>query len=73
MKPAKKRTDIDLGQDMAIDTVRTLIRLKHRDALRRDLNDHEPGIVAAYQKAMAEGKAFTLTAKDAMNLIEGKK
>jgi hypothetical protein len=74
VRASVQKSDIEIGQDDLIDAVRTMIRLKHRRAQRRDLNDQEPAIVEAYQAAVSAGKPYEFGVKDALKLLgEGAK
>jgi hypothetical protein len=62
------RTDAQLAQTDLIDTIRTVVRLKHRIEMRRELNAIEADAIAEYERRLAAGEPFTL---DAASLLEG--
>ena len=56
----KRLNDEALAEKDLLDTLRTVVRLKHRIAARHELNDLEAEAVAAQQEAIAAGRPYRL-------------
>lgn len=54
-----KLTEDQLAEKDLVETVRTIVRLKHRIAARRELNDVEAEIVGDFRKRVAKGQPYT--------------
>ena len=66
-----KLDEVDMARKELIDLARTVIRLKHRSAANRELNDVEPVLLAEFNKRVARGQSFQPSPKDILALIEG--
>lgn len=55
-----KRTEAQLAHSDLIDTLRTVVRLKHRIAMRHELNELEATAVAEYERRLVSGEPFQL-------------
>jgi len=62
------RSEEQLAKSDLIDTVRTIVRLRHRIAMRRELNEIESEALAQYEHALVTGKPFEL---DVARYVEG--
>lgn len=54
------KSEEDLILDDKLDAARTMIRLRSRQTIRRDLNDIESRIVEAHSKELAAGEVTRL-------------
>ena len=61
-------TEHQLARKDAIDTVRTIVRLKHRIAMRHELNDIEEGMLREIDERAAKGLPFQV---DVSSLVAG--
>lgn len=61
-------TEHQLARKDAIDTVRTVVRLKHRIAMRRELNEVEEGMLKEIDERAAKGLPFKV---DTATLVAG--
>lgn len=57
---AKKLTNEQLSEKDMIDTLRTVVRLKHRIEMRHELNELEAEAVKAQQDAITAGEPYKL-------------
>lgn len=63
-----KLTEDQLSRKDLIDSVRTIVRLKHRIAARRELNDVEADILGDFDGRVAKGLPYT---PDLGSLVRG--
>lgn len=56
----KKLSDAQLAERDLVDTLRTVVRLKHRIAMRHELNELEADALAAQAAALEAGKPYQL-------------
>lgn len=61
-------TEHQLARKDAIDTVRTIVRLKHRIAMRRELNEIEDDMLKQIDERAAKGLPFRV---DTASLVAG--
>lgn len=54
-----KRTEAQLAHSELIDTLRTLVRLKHRAQMRRELNELEDDAIRELERRIAAGEPYT--------------
>jgi hypothetical protein len=67
--PTRKLDETELSRKDAIDLARTIVRYKHRAAMRRELNDIEQRINADFDHAILRGKELTLNAGRLMDSL----
>jgi hypothetical protein len=58
--PKVKLTDEQLAEKDMLDTLRTVVRLKHRIDMRHELNELEAEALEAQERAIANGEPFRL-------------
>jgi hypothetical protein len=63
---SRKQTEAQLAEKDMVDTLRTVVRLKHRIQMRHELNDLEAEALKAQQEALATGKPFKLDIRKAL-------
>lgn len=66
-----KLTESQLVQKELIDALRTVVRLKHRAQMRRELNDIEDRETDKLQKAITAGTAYELPVSSIMEEVDG--
>lgn len=65
-----KLSEAQLVQKDLIDSIRTVVRLRHRIAMRRELNDLEDVELKKFQAALQEGKVYELRPADLLEDCE---
>ena len=58
--PKRKLTDEQLAERDMLDTLRTVVRLKHRIEMRHELNELETQAIEAQQAALDNGEPYKL-------------
>lgn len=61
---ARKLSNAELARKDLIDMVRTRVRLEHRIAQRRRLNELEHAVLDEFDRRVMEGKPHELTYRD---------
>ncbi len=54
-----KLTDAQLQRKDLVETIRTLVRLKHNRETRRELNEIESRVLAEFDRRVATGQPYT--------------
>jgi hypothetical protein len=57
---ARPKTEAQLAETDMIDTLRTVVRLKHRIQMRHELNELEAAAIEQQRDAIETGKPFKL-------------
>lgn len=66
-----KKTDIELQKDEIADTVRTLIRMKHRQQANREINDRLYAAIDEFQKGLHDGELRQIPTGDVIDKLLG--
>jgi hypothetical protein len=66
-----RRDAVDMARTDTIDLVRTLVRYKHRVAMRAELNDIESEILDEFDEAVVTGQEFELAVEKLLKSLEG--
>jgi len=56
----RELTELEMAKKEALDTVKGLIRMRHRQAANREINEALPRIELEIERAFQAGKAYTL-------------
>lgn len=56
-----KLVEAQIVQKEMVDTIRTLVRLKHRAQMRRELNELEEAELQRFAKALQSGEEYALS------------
>lgn len=65
--PRRKKTDEQLAETDMLDTLRTVVRLKHRIEARHELNELEAEAIAEQQAALDSGEPFKLDIRSVLS------
>lgn len=66
---AARKDAVEMARTDTIDLVRTLVRYKHRVAMRAELNDVESAIVDKFDESVTVGAPFALDAAEILEAI----
>jgi hypothetical protein len=66
---AARKDAVEMARTDTIDLVRTLVRYKHRVAMRAELNDVESKIVDKFDESVTVGAPFALDAAEILEAI----
>jgi hypothetical protein len=68
---ARRKDEVELARTDTIDLIRTVARLKHRIALRRELNEVESEYMQKFDQAIASGQQWELDASSVLRDLDG--
>lgn len=67
---AQRKDAVEVARTDTIDLVRTLVRYKHRVAMRAELNAIESEILDEFDAAVTKGAPFSLNVEKVLEAIE---
>lgn len=65
-----RKDAVELARTDTIDLVRTLVRYKHRAAMRAELNVVESIVVDKFDESVTVGSSFTIDATEILGLLD---
>lgn len=71
MAQARKLTAEELAEKDAVDLLRTLVRFKHRRAMRHELNEFETAMVSGMRAALEAGEPYSFSPKAILERLDG--
>jgi hypothetical protein len=66
-----RRDAVDMARTDSIDLVRTLVRYKHRVAMRAELNEIESELLDEFDDAVTKGTEFELDVEKLLTNLAG--
>ena len=66
MASRRPKTDEQLAEADMLDTLRTVVRLKHRIEMRHELNELEAAAIEEQQRALDEGRPYKLDVRSVL-------
>lgn len=67
---AQRKDAVEMARTDTIDLIRTLVRYKHRVAMRAELNEIESALIDKFDESVTVGAPFALDAAEILGAIQ---